>query len=48
MEGVAEEVRAASKRIDPIERECGAQRWSSTTEGETHTELEKIQKRLEL
>jgi hypothetical protein len=26
MEGVAEEVRAASKRIDPIEGECGAQR----------------------
>jgi septation ring formation regulator EzrA len=41
MEGVAEEVRAVSKRIDPIEGECSAQRWSSATEGETHRELEK-------
>jgi hypothetical protein len=48
MEGVEEEVRATSKRIDPIEEECGAQRWSSTVEGETHRELEKIQKRLKL
>jgi hypothetical protein len=46
--GVVEAVRASSKRIDPIEGECGAQRWSSTAEGETHRELEKIQKRLEL
>jgi hypothetical protein len=46
--GVAKEIRAASKRIDPIEGEFGAQRWSSAAEGETRRELEKIQKRLEL
>jgi hypothetical protein len=42
MEGVAKEVRATTKRIDSIKGECGAQRWNSAVEGETHRELEKI------